>query len=208
MAACAEAAAEDKDEEDEHEGVLAMELPDRELTDAEKVALWTRLEGKRTEWDALAFGKVSARAFQVTFTKGEWTKRVKGVDYDFALGRAVGKTTKDWCKRYRMPDNARFSTVSYGGEHEATVLAQGWCSRMDHFLSIHTAAGTMPIASPVTMPIRGTLLLAGRPSMILCLLGGRLVCKMSSRSCPLLKGACACNNGRSGRVLCRLIPLG
>ena len=141
LAACAEAAAEDKDEEDEHEGVLAMELPDRELTDAEKIALWTRLEGKRTEWDALAFGKVSARAFQVTFTKGEWTKRVKGVDYDFALGRAVGKPTKDWCKRYRMPDNARFSTLSYGGEHEATVLAQGWCSRMDHFLSIHTAAG-------------------------------------------------------------------
>ena len=134
-----DAVAEEELEEEETLDVLGMRLPDREFTDAEKVALWTRLEEKRAEWDGLKYGKLSAGAFKVTFTKGEFTKKKTGRDFDFCLAYAVNKPSKQWCTRYRMQDSARFATGQYG-EREATILAQGWCSRMDHFLSIYTTS--------------------------------------------------------------------
>ena len=131
----------DETDEDEVEvDPVMMRLPARELEDEELVALWTRLEERRPEWQALDFGKHSTGPFKVKFLQGGSTKKITGLDADNALAYAVQKTTKDWCKSYKLPDNCRFGLRPYG-EKEATILAQGWCSRMTHFLTIYTASG-------------------------------------------------------------------
>ena len=106
----------------------------KDLSDEELDVLFSQLEQKRIEWSKMGIGSEGAD-FSIRMLKGLWTFQHKGVCFDAAQGRALGGEALKWCERYQCQTSMRFSTIDCG-EHDAIVLAQSWCHKMQYLFDL------------------------------------------------------------------------
>lgn len=126
-------AAADPEEADADPGAAA----DPTLRSAFLDSLWAEMAERRAQWADEE--QVKGDDFDVQMLGDRWTEDLRHKAFDSIIGLARA-SAKPWCKIYGLSTKTYYSIKLYT-ESGATLMAQEWCDRMQHFYDIWKAQG-------------------------------------------------------------------
>ena len=98
--------------------------------------IFEEVEARRQAW---ALERRSAQDFTTYIRGGAWAADRSGQALEGVRSQFQGSLSKEWCKKYKMPETASFSYSKFG-EAMASALALAWCARSQHYFDLFLEA--------------------------------------------------------------------
>ena len=113
---------------------VASSSDDSHYGSSDDATMWEALALRRGEWMADPDHETT-EAFGTCIRGGAWTRRNRGVIYDFMVAQPRLAVSRECCRIYSLQSSYSFSMRKYG-ERNSCHMAREVCKRLEHFFGM------------------------------------------------------------------------